>query len=361
MRIAMIGTRGVPARYGGFETAVEEIGARLVEAGHDVTVYCRKEHETVDSYRGMTLVHLPALRLKQTETLSRTFLSAVHVMTRSSDMAFVFNAANAPVLPLLRARRVPTALHVDGLEWRRGKWGRVGRRYYLASERIAVRWASSLIADSRAIGEYYMQRYGRRPEFIAYGAPILQGSGQARIQALSLSARGYHLVVARLEPENNVHVIIEAFRRTRSALPLLIVGGAPYGDRYIASLRKAAEGDDRIRFLGGLWDQDLLDELYSNAQTYIHGHSVGGTNPSLLRAMGAGAMTIAADNVFNREVLGDAGRYFTPDSLSTLIENCDDADLEHLRIAVRDRAASAYRWDDVAARYEALAIRLARR
>ena len=180
LTIAMIGTRGVPAAYGGFETAVEEIGARLCERGHSVTVYCRRSSdEQRHEWRGMRLVHAPAIRIKQAETLSHTALSVAHLAldrARRPDVAFVFNAANAPFVPLLQSLRVPVAVHVDGLEWKRGKWGGAGRRYYQWAEAHAVRHADALIADARGISDYYRARYsaatctassGKRPSVFA--------------------------------------------------------------------------------------------------------------------------------------------------------------------------------------------------
>ncbi|NKY40784.1 DUF1972 domain-containing protein, partial [Cellulomonas septica] len=324
LRIALIGTRGVPARYGGFETAVDEVGGRLAARGHDVLVYCRTPEpaDRVPAYRGMRLVHLPALRRRSLETLSHTALSVGHQVAHRHDAVVVFNAANAVFLPALRAARIPVATHVDGLEWRRAKWGGAGRRYYRAAEALAVRWSDALIADAAGIADYYTAEFGARTEQIAYGAPLLDDLGTGMLADAGLEPRGYHLVVARFEPENHVELVVEGYRRSGARLPLVVVGSAPYADEYTRRVHAAA--DDRVRFLGGVWDQDLLDQLYAHALTYLHGHSVGGTNPSLLRAIGAGAPTVAYDVSFNREVLGDAGRWFaTPDDVARLVEDAE--------------------------------------
>lgn len=363
LRIALVGTRGVPARYGGFETCVEEVGARLVDRGHDVLVYCRggDEDERPSSYRGMRLVHLPAVRRRSLETLSHTALSVAHQVRYPADAAIVFNAANAALLPVLRARRIPVATHVDGLEWKRAKWGGTGRRYYRTAESLAVRWSDALIADAAGIADYYTAEFGAPTEQIAYGAPLLDGVGDAKLADLGLTPRGYHLVVARFEPENHVEVIVEGYRRSRATLPLVVVGSAPYADEYTARIQAAA--DDRVRLLGGVWDQDLLDQLYAGALQYLHGHSVGGTNPSLLRAIGASAPTTAFDVSFNREVLGPAGRWFTtPDDVRAAVEDSerDPAGAVARGALLRARAAD-YDWDTVAEAYEDLCRRLAAR
>jgi glycosyltransferase involved in cell wall biosynthesis len=362
MRIALLGTRGVPARYGGFETAVEEVGRRLAERGHRVVVYCRTAdgQERPARHLGMELVHLPAARKRSLETLSHSALSVAHLLAHRVDAAFLFNAANAPLLPLLRAARIPVATHVDGLEWKRAKWGPLGQRYYRAAESLAVRWSDGLIADAQGIADYYRREFGAPTTLLTYGAPIID-PGSDRLADLDLTSGGYHLVVARFEPENHVDLIVEGYVRSAATKPLVIVGSAPYSDAYTARVHAAA--DHRVRFLGGVWDQVQLDQLYAHSYTYLHGHSVGGTNPSLLRAIGAGAAALAYDVDFNREVVEDSGRFFvSPADVATLVEaaEADPAEVRHRGQRARD-LAGAYDWDDVAAGYEELALRLAGR
>jgi glycosyltransferase involved in cell wall biosynthesis len=371
MRIAMIGTRGVPARYGGFETAIEEIGRRIARDGDEVVVYCRGEDTAGGTHLGMELHHLPAVRSKAVETLSHTLLSVLHAVTRrrTADVAFVFNAANAVFVPLLRLRGIPVAVHVDGLEWKRAKWGTWGRRYYRMAEALSVRWADALIADADGIADYYTEEFGAPTELIAYGAPILSGDASDLLrQHTDLAPRGYHLVVARFEPENHVLEIVRGYTASAARLPLVVVGSAPYSDAYTAQIESLSDGDGRVSILGAVWDQDLLDQLYANAACYLHGHSVGGTNPSLLRAMGAGTTVAAFDVSFNRGVLGEAGHYFsTPEELADLLaeveaELDDDVEAYAARVdTVRERARLRYDWDDVARAYRDLAERLHRR
>jgi glycosyltransferase involved in cell wall biosynthesis len=359
----MVGTRGVPARYGGFETCVEEVGSRLADAGHQVVVYCRPPdgEPLPTTYRGMTLVDLPAVSRRSLETLSHTALSVGHLAIHPTDAVLLFNAANAPLLPVLRARRLPVATHVDGLEWKRAKWGPVGRRYYRVAESLAVRWSDALIADAPGIQTYYEREFGVSTDLIAYGAPSISPRDLDLLTTLDLRPRRYHLVVARFEPENHVDIIVRGYCASSATDPLVVVGSAPYADEYMAAVERVA--DPRVRFVGSVWDQALLDELYANALTYQHGHSVGGTNPSLLRAIGAGAPTDAFSVSFNRDVLGDAGRYWsTPDQVAALVESAEHDRDATLRRGERSRArASAYQWDDVAADYEKLCRRLAAR
>ena len=370
LSFAMVGTRGVPARYGGFETAIEEIGQRLAARGHRVRVYCRRaEGEETEGqpreaqltrHLGMDLVTLPALRRRSLETLSHTALSTVHLLARRTDVAFVFNAANAPLLPLLRAARIPVATHVDGLEWKRAKWGPAGQRYYRLAEAAAVRWSDALIADARGIASYYRTEFGVATSLIAYGAPILESPGHDHLVQHGLEPRGFHVAVARFEPENHVHAIVEGYVRSNATRPLVVVGAAPYADEYTARVRELAGADPRVRFLGGVWDQDELDQLYAHALTYVHGHSVGGTNPSLLRAIGAGTATTAFDVNFNREVLGDDGRFFArAQDLPGLFTDAEaDEEGTIARGARLQERARDYSWDEVAEQYEALAWEL---
>ena len=365
LRLAMIGSRGVPAAYGGFETAVEEIGRRLVDRGHAVTVYCRTGSPGAGpaptEHLGMRLVHLPAIHLKAWETLSHTALSVAHVATHQRpDAAFVFNAANAPFVPLLRRRGIPTTVHVDGLEWKRDKWGGTARRYYRWAEERSVRFADALIADAQGIVDYYRDEFAIPAELISYGARLLNEPASDRLGELGLAPNGYHLVVARFEPENHVDVIIEGFLRSSSRLPLVVVGSAPYAGAHGRRIAALA-ADPRVRMLGGLWDQEQLDQLYAHAVSYLHGHSVGGTNPSLLRAMGARTAAIAWDVIFNREVLGVYGAYFRDSAtLASLIEDAEFNPHHTLEVAValQRRAGVLYNWGHVTDGYEDLARRL---
>lgn len=361
LHIALIGTRGVPARYGGFETAIEEVGRRLVEQGHRVTVYCRgvERAKQLHEYHGMHLVHLPALRKRSLETLSHTALSVIHAMRHRPDAAIVFNSANAPMLPLLSMARIPFATHVDGLEWKRSKWGPLGQRYYRVCERLAVWWSKELIADARGIADYYAQKFSAKTRLITYGAPLLKTAEPRMLGTLGLESGKYHLLVARFEPENHVDLIVRGYSSTSAKFPLVVVGSAPYAEEYTQAIQDAA--NTNVKFLGGVWDQELLDELYAHPLAYWHGHSVGGTNPSLLRALGAGTAVNAYDVNFNREVLLEAGEFFKDShDVATLVADteADPKRVAHRAMLSRERAKS-YDWNDVAVAYGSLCVDLA--
>lgn len=359
MRIALIGTRGVPARYGGFETCVEEVGQRLVRHGDEVDVYCRDRLGT-DRYLGMRRIELPAVRTRSLETLSHTALAVAHVAAhRRPDAAIVFNAANSPLLPVLKARGIPVALHMDGLEWKRTKWGAGGRRYYRYAEALGVSLADALVSDAEAIARYYEETYGRDSTVITYGAPIIS-PGPEPLAALELEPGRYTLIVARLEPENHVLEALRGAVAAASGDPIVVVGSVPYPTDHSRSIEALAASDPRVRLLGGVWDQALLDALYAHCAIYLHGHSVGGTNPSLLRAMGAGAAVAAYDVSFNRETLGGTGSFWTTaEDLTGLLDGLTAQSRSDAGAAARDRAEREYSWDDVATRYRALLEELA--
>jgi len=364
MRIAMLGTRGIPAQYGGFETAVEEIGVRLVERGHQVLVYSRngRTNNRIRHYRGIEVCNLPAVRRSSLETLSHTALSTIHCLAVARpDVGFVFNTANSPYARLLESFGIPTATHIDGLEWQRSKWAGAGAMYFRWAEALAASSRSEIISDASAIAKYVMQRYARSSKVISYGAPLVEADS-AQLGTVGLTQGGYHLVVARFEPENHVREIVEAYSSCRTLMkPLIIVGSAPYSSRYVQAVHAVAHNDTRVRFLGAVWDQSLLDALYAGALTYIHGHSVGGTNPSLLRAMGAAAPVVADDNEFNREVAGRWASYYSSASdlqEALAINECSPKPVKMHALDARIEILQRYNWRDVATQYEQLALEL---
>lgn len=364
VKVAIMGTRGVPASYGGFETAVEEIGKRLAARGYDVTVYCRNPGQSLTEYEGMHLVNLPAIRHRMAETLSHTSLSTARAIIRDRpDVALVLNAGNAPLLKPLKAAGIPAAIHLDGLESKREKWRGAGARYYRWAEKVAVKQGAEVIADSRSIADHVQEAYGRACTVIPYGAEVID-PGADRLDELDVVRRDYHLIVARLEPENHVLEAVHGYTISDETRPLLVVGSAPYSKWYIDRVNEVAGQSPSVRLLGSIYDQELLDQLYANARTYMHGHSVGGTNPSLLRAMGAGAPVLAFDCEFNREVTNGAAFFWRDaDSLATILDEVAegeiDDELNDFSQLGRTRIADHYQWDAVTDDYEALLHRLA--
>lgn len=359
MKIALLGTRGIPARYGGFETVVEELGAGLAERGHDVVVYCRQPFAS-DNYRGMRRVVLPAVRRTALETLTHTLVSAGHALRHPPDAAVVFNAANAPAVRMLTAAGIPTALHVDGHDARRVKWRGAGQRYYSIATRWGAHIADRLIVDSQAVGNEIAQSHSRPSLFIPYGAKRTDFTTHeltSLLSPLGLEQGRYHLVVARFEPENQVLEIVDAYAASGASLPLALVGFAGYPGDYARRISERVESHDGVHGLGAVWDQRLLDALYSGSASYIHGHSVGGTNPSLLRAMAHEAPVIAFDCAYNRETTNHQAAWFNDgDALSRALEDVEARPEPFARraAAARVRAESTYRWSSIVDAYDDL-------
>jgi glycosyltransferase involved in cell wall biosynthesis len=259
---------------------------------------------------------------------------------------------------------IPTAINVDGIEWERAKWNRLGRGVFKVGARLTARSKSHLVADSRAIAGVWKRRFGVDPTFIPYGADIVSSGRRDRIEPLGLHPERYSLVVARLIPENNVELTLKAAEGVAFPnYPLVVVGSANY-DAPVEKELLARQHNGTVRWLGHVSDQELLTQLWSNAGMYVHGHSVGGTNPALLQALAAGAPTIALDTPYNREVVEDPAHLYAKsvDSLRRAMRRLmyDDDHRDHLRKNGRAVVLERYQWEDVCARYEALLVRLAR-
>ncbi len=365
LRVAILGGRGVPANYSGFDTLIEELSARLVARhGMEVTVYCRRHYyeQRPAMHRGVRCVYLRAGRGKGVESVYHTSRSVLHAMFRRFDLAFVVDPANAPFVWPLRLLGTPTVFHTDGLGWMRSKWSGFARRYYRWVEGLCARTATALVTDARAMQRYYETTWRRESTMLTYGSESQGGVSVEGLARFSLRPRDYYLVVARLEPENNAECLVREYLAAELGRPLLIVGGARY--RTAFHERLLAMACDHVRFVGGVYEPAVLNGLYANCRAYLHGHEVGGTNPGLLRAMAHGAPVLAVDCEFNREVAQDGGRYFGKaagegKALLRALDG-DDAALAAIGAAAKSRAATAYRWDDVADGYAALFRSVAR-
>jgi glycosyltransferase involved in cell wall biosynthesis len=359
LSVAILGTRGVPPRYGGFETFAAELSTRLVARGHRVTVYCRSGlyPDKPESWRGVDLVHLPALRQKYLETVSHTLLSSLHALRRDFDVVLLCNAANAFVIPLLRAARFPVATNVDGVERKRKKWNLLGKLVYLGGEAMSADFSTRTIADAEVIADYYRRELGANPVTIAYGADFPVEEDSPILHALGIHPGRYVLYVSRFEPENHPLEVVEAFGRVRTEWPLVMVGSAPYSSELIRQVHAAAR--DRVLFPGAVYGVDYRT-LQRNAGLYVQATEVGGTHPALIEAMGSNGAVLALETPENREVGGDSVRYFRFDGEGSLDRRLDEAISAEERgegidrERTRTRVAERYRWEVIVDRYEAL-------
>ena len=358
MRIAILGTRGIPANYGGFETFAEELSRRLVDRGYDVTVYCRSHYidRELKEYNGVHLRVLPTVRHKYLDTVIHTFLSAVSACTKRFDVALICNAANSPFIPILTWTGTPVAVNVDGLERKRKKWNWLGRAYYRLGERTSVWFASEVVTDARAIQEYYLSEYKKPSTMIAYGAEIERKTAPEIVAKYGVEPEKYFLYVSRLEPENNAAMVIEGFRKVNTDLKLVIVGDAPYATEYKKLLKELADEDERIIFTGFVFGSDYKT-LQQNACAYIHATEVGGTHPALIEAMGFGNCVLCLSTIENNEVASDTAIFFNnADELAAELQKISDdpTNVENYRQKARDHARSNYSWDAVTDEYEKL-------
>ena len=353
MRIALLGTRGIPASYGGFETFAEELSKRLVVRGHSVTVWCRQRHSEA-RYLGVDLRYVPTIRHKYLDTIVHTFLSTLDLLVHRHDAALYCNAANAIFTWMPRIAGVPVALNVDGLERKRKKWNAAARAWYLASEWLATVLPSAVVSDAEKIAEYYRTRYGKATTFIPYGAEVGPVASTDVLRELGLEPGRYFLYVSRMEPENNALLVREAFERLDTDMKLALIGDAPYAHEYIRRVRDTR--DPRVVMPGAIYGRGY-QELESHCFAYIHATEVGGTHPALIEAMGRGALTLYLDTVENAEVAAEAALPFTHDDLTAQLARTlamSDAERHGLRSAAMQRVSERYSWDAVTDAYERL-------
>ncbi|RMF69876.1 MAG: glycosyltransferase family 1 protein [Calditrichaeota bacterium] len=362
MKIAIMGTRGIPANYGGFETFAEELAPRLADKGHEVTVYGRSNNITYEGeyYKGVRLVILPTISHKYLDTVAHTFLCTLHALKERYDVVLVCNSANAYCSFIPRLVRTRVAINVDGLEWQRSKWNRLGRWFYLVSEWLATFMANEVVTDAREIQKYYLKKFKKDSTFIPYGSPIGVVETREVLDRFDLKPRNYVLYVSRLEPENNAHLVVKAFEKVKTDLKCVIVGDAPYNGDYIRELKKTR--DPRIIFTGYVFGQGYR-ELQSNAYFYVQGTEVGGTHPALLEGMGHGNCVLANNVPEHREVLGDCGLYFNARKNGDLVEKMqyllDHPEVvEEYREKAVERVRTNYSWEKVAQDYEDLFVRM---
>jgi glycosyltransferase involved in cell wall biosynthesis len=357
VKFAILGTRGIPARYGGFETFAEELSTRLAARGHQVTVYCRQKSPS--PYRAVILACLPTIHHKYLDTIANTFLSTLHLLAHRNDAVLYCNAANAIFTWMPRIFGMPVALNVDGLERNRKKWNVLAKAWYQVSEWLATWMPNAVVTDAQAIADYYGQRYHRASNMIPYGAEIGPVKTSAVLDTLNLERQKYFLYVSRMEPENNALLVRQSFEQVATPYKLVLIGDAPYAADYISKVRDTK--DPRIVIPGAIYG-DGYRELGSHCFAYIHATEVGGTHPALIEAMGRGALTLYLNTPENAEVAGGAGIPFTHETLLEVIKSTSTMgaeEREEWQSKAMQRVQERYSWDAVTDSYEKLLMGLA--
>lgn len=357
-RLLILGTRGIPAQHGGFETFAEHLALYLVENGWRVTVYCQddsNEKPYEDTWRGVDLVHIPVAGRTAAATVIFDWRATLDAAKRPG-LALVLGYNTAIFCAWLRLRGKTQLINMDGIEWRREKWGPFARAWLYLNERAGCLFGNHLIADNPGIAEHLARRVApRRISMIPYGAEIAASHDTAVLRDLGVEPGRYALVIARPEPENSLLEIVRAFSAKPRNVMLVVLGRYNDANNYHRQVRSAASG--QVVFAGAIYEAEKVQTLRRHGALYIHGHRVGGTNPSLVEAMGAALPVLANDNVFNRWVAGPEARYFTDASdcaehLDTLLD--DPALLSSMSRASAARHRACFQWTDVLASYETL-------
>ena len=363
LRIAMTGSRGIPHTYSGYEAFLGELAPRLAARGHEVIVYCRRSlfEERPANYKNVRLIYLPNLETKVLGTPSHTFVSMIDLLFRRVDVVLAVNIANGVFCTIPRLFGKQVAINVDGMDWKRGKWGRFGKKYfYWNAKCVGKICPRGVITDAYEMRRIYLKEFNTPSASIAYGADIQTSTNPGVLRNYGLEPFEYYLIASRMVPENNADLIVKAFEQSRSRRTLAIAGGVNYKSEFVERLKQTR--DPRVRFLGHVGDPEHVKELHCNAYAYVHGHSMGGTNPSLLKALGCGNCVLALRTAFNEEVLGDYGIFFERDAgdlaakIDALDENPQMAD-EYRRRAP-ERIREAYTWEKITDQYEELFLQL---
>ena len=364
LRIGMLGLYGMTMpklHFTGFETGFGEIAPRLAAMGHDVVMYCRRgsfpEEMRVPEYKGVRLVYVPSPGGKNFSGLIATLFAVIHALTVGRYEIFFFvNVGMGHHAALCRLFGRKVVMNVNGLDWTRAKWGPVAKWYFLSAAHSAVRFCNELVTDADAMQVFYREQFSKETTMIAYGAHVQSSEHPELISQYGVEPDDYYLIASRLIPENHADLITEAYLESGSKRKLVIAGGANYDSPFHRKIRSFA--GDRVILTGHIDDQEVIRELHCNCFAYLHGHSVGGTNPSLLKAMGYGNCVLALDTVFNREVLADTGLLFPRDrsALAHLIREveADPALVQRLRRMGPERIVANYTWEKIAGQYDEL-------
>ncbi|HXM94415.1 MAG TPA: glycosyltransferase [Candidatus Dormibacteraeota bacterium] len=364
LRIAIFGSRGIPHTYGGAEAFLGELAPRLAERGHEVLVYCRRSlfKERSSSYKGVRLIYLPSIETKVLGTPTHTLLCVLDMLFRRVDVALVVNIVNAfhCVLPRLFGKKI--TINVDGMDWKRDKWGALAKKYfYWNAQWVGRICGKGVLTDAYEMRRIYLEEFATPSVCIAYGANIERSTNPEVLREYGLEPFQYYLIASRMVPENNADLIVQAFERVKSQRILAIAGSANYRSAFIDRLKQTK--DPRVRFLGHVGNAEHVKELHCNAYAYLHGHSMGGTNPSLLKALGYGNCVVALRTPFNEEVMTDHGIFFERDAEDLARKMQDLESRPEMAAEYRRRAPGrireAYTWDKITDQYEELFLQLA--
>jgi glycosyltransferase involved in cell wall biosynthesis len=365
LKISIIGSRGYPYVYSGYETLIKELSERLVARGCEVTVYCHRNlfNKKPALVKGIKLVYVPTIESKSLSQLIHSFLSMCHAVVSDVDVIFAVNAANGPFGLISKILRKPTAINVDGLEWLRPKWKGLGAIYFKTAARLSTILFDQIINDSNEMRKVYLNLFKKESVVIAYGATVRKSEDSSLIQQWLITPKEYYLVVGRMIPDNNADIIVKGFLASNSTKKMVIVGDVFYKDNYADALK--ALKDERLIFTGYVNDPDVLAALYHHCYVYVHGHEFGGTNPTMIKAMAYGCAILALNTVFNNEMLNNDsyGIYFEKNQEAVRLQiNYADQypkEIKKLRKNSHLGITDKYNWDCITDQYLEVFRRLA--
>ena len=357
LKISIIGIKGYPYVYGGFETFIKEISERLIKKNCDVTIYCHKSLfvNKPKKIKGINLIYIPSIETKILSQPIHSFFSIIHACFSKCDIILVVNSSNGPFGFLTRIFKKKTVINVDGMEWLRPKWKGLGSIYFKWTSKMATIFYDQIISDSEKMRDVYLELFNKNSKVIAYGANIRKSINPDLIKTWGLNILEYYLVVGRLIPDNNADLIINGFLSSKSKKKLVIVGDVTYKDKYANNLKSI--DDERLVFTGYVNNQEVLAELYHNCYVYIHGHQYGGTNPTMIKALAYQTAILALETSFNKEMLQNDrfGLFFKKDidSIIKMINYCDKNfyKMDELRVKSKHGITKKYDWDLITQEY----------
>lgn len=355
MKIAILGTRGIPNTYGGFEQCAEIISAYMVRDGHHLTVYNPTDHGFKENMlNGVHIVNIFSneKKLSFLNVFVFDYLCLRHAVTCDYDVILELGYHPASLFYTLKKQtNAKIITNMAGLEWKRSKWGKTTQKFIRYLEKLAVQKSDGIISDNKGIQEYYLKEYNKDSYMVAYGAMLHDDFEESYLEQYNLEKNNYYMLMARLQPDNNFEMILDGFVKSGITKPFIVVGG--YDNKYGKYLIDRYKHRGNIQFIGGLYDYDVLSSLRHFSHRYFHGHASGGTNPSLLEAMATKTFIVAHDNVFNRYVLGDEGEYFSSsDEVAEILsEKVDDTFKNNCLDKNRMKIETEYNWDKIAQQY----------
>ncbi len=367
MKIAFIGIRGIPVVYSGYETFSEVMAVELIKKGHEVMVYCRNAYVDphIKSYKGVKLVILPTIRSKNFDTIIHSFISTIHACFSDYDAILYLSVGNSifSILPRLCGKR--TIVNVDGMDWKRKKWGWFAKWFLNTSEFFATFLPNEIVTDSYFIRDYYLNKYNKKSTYIPYGGFVGNGSNDGLfLKEYDIKKNSYLIWNGRLVPDNHIEDLILAFKSVKKNIKCLILGGDLYKDTYVQSLKKLASTDKRIIFLGFI-PHDHAESLVRNSFAYIETKRSGGTHPSLVEAMSVGSLIISNDLQANVDVLGEYGIYYNLNKgffdlrkqLRYIFQQKSTILNTKRKKQIKNRYRSLYTWENIIDSYEKVLLK----